>query len=195
VRRVRDTLRCNLTRVERFVQRLRAMRLPALTYHEGELHWFSGRQYPLVFRPQSQSAARVRFEPDRISIESEHLDRDRLRRLLQSGYRQQAKERFRQRLDRLLERAWWTGAQPVHLALRRMRRTWGTCSKQRVVRLNTHLIKAPAHCLDYIISHELCHLQEMHHGPAFHRLMDAFAPGWQAPHALLRRQGRLYLQE
>jgi predicted metal-dependent hydrolase len=58
-----------------------------------------------------------------------------------------------------------------------MERQWGSCSPTGRLTLNAHLVKAPRECIDYVIIHELCHLQERNHGPRFHRLLDAQMPG------------------
>ena len=39
---------------------------------------------------------------------------------------------------------------------------------------------APNRMVDYVVMHELCHLEYMHHGPAFHALMDRRMPDWPA---------------
>lgn len=51
--------------------------------------------------------------------------------------------------------------------------------------LNTRLIEAPIDCIDYVIVHELCHVQEPHHGPAFFELLEQNLPNWE------RRKNRL----
>ena len=38
----------------------------------------------------------------------------------------------------------------------------------------------PPAVIDYVVMHELCHLEYMHHGPAFHALMDRRMPDWPA---------------
>ncbi|MGB1009449.1 MAG: M48 family metallopeptidase, partial [Thiolinea sp.] len=57
---------------------------------------------------------------------------------------------------------------------------WGSCSTDNVLTLNTHLVKAPRDCIDYVILHELCHLRERNHGTAFYRLLKLVLPEWEA---------------
>lgn len=68
--------------------------------------------------------------------------------------------------------------QPRQIRLRRMRSRWGSCSVQRDITLNTVLMHMPPDCIDYVLYHELCHLHEMNHGPAFHALQDRVCPNW-----------------
>jgi predicted metal-dependent hydrolase len=53
--------------------------------------------------------------------------------------------------------------------------------------LNTRLIEAPTDCIDYVIIHELCHVQERHHGPAFFELLERKLPNWEKRKLRLER--------
>ena len=53
------------------------------------------------------------------------------------------------------------------------RSNWGSCSVKRNINLNLNLVRLPAELRDYVILHELCHLREMNHGAAFHRMLEA----------------------
>ena len=74
-----------------------------------------------------------------------------------------------------------------------MKRTWGNCSSKGVIKLNTHLIKAPLAVIDSVIAHELCHLEEMNHGKGFYSLLEQLNPNWHQDRARLRTEGFSYL--
>ena len=60
-----------------------------------------------------------------------------------------------------------------------MKTKWGTCNIQaRRIWLNLDLIKAPPHCLEYVIVHAMTHLLERLHNDRFHTLLDRFLPAW-----------------
>lgn len=54
---------------------------------------------------------------------------------------------------------------------------WGSCSRERSINLSQYLLLLPAHLVDYVILHELCHTIEMNHGPRFWKLMDEVTNG------------------
>lgn len=68
--------------------------------------------------------------------------------------------------------------QPRQIKLRRMRSRWGSCSHQRDITLNTVLMHMPPACIDYVLHHELCHLHEFNHSPAFYALQGRVCPDW-----------------
>jgi len=60
-----------------------------------------------------------------------------------------------------------------------MKSRWGSCSVSRAILLNTELVKAPVHCIDYVIAHELCHFKYRKHGDQFYRFLGKLMPDWQ----------------
>jgi predicted metal-dependent hydrolase len=76
------------------------------------------------------------------------------------------------------------------MRIRRMRSRWGSCSSKGVITLNLELMRMPLDCIDYVVIHELCHLLEFHHGPAFYALQERFMPDWQERKTRLQKLAR-----
>lgn len=73
----------------------------------------------------------------------------------------------------------WEIPQPT-LRFRRMSSRWGSCQpKTAAITLNLRLLHAPMECIEYIIVHELAHLVEANHSPAFHRVVGEVMPDWK----------------
>ena len=84
----------------------------------------------------------------------------------------------------------WEAVLGVHakkIAYRNMKSRWGSCQPATGrICINIRLALYPPECLEYIVVHELCHLRERGHGPAFKALMDATLPDWRSRRAKLR---------
>lgn len=73
--------------------------------------------------------------------------------------------------------------------LRRMKTRWGSCNpRARRICLNIELGRRPPSCLEYVLVHELAHLLESGHGPAFKAILDANLPDWRLRRKLLAEE-------
>jgi len=80
--------------------------------------------------------------------------------------------------------------QPVTWRLRNMKTQWGNCRAQtRQITFNLQLALVPQPLVDYIIVHELSHLQVQNHGPLFKARLSQFMPDWK----VRRQQLKEYL--
>lgn len=68
------------------------------------------------------------------------------------------------------------GISPTRLALSNARTRWGSCNVRGEVRLSWRLIQTTLAVIDYVIAHELAHLIELNHGPAFWRTVSRIYP-------------------
>ena len=71
------------------------------------------------------------------------------------------------------------GVQIRQLRLSSARTRWGSASSDGSIRLNWRLIHFPVETIDYVVVHELAHLREMNHGPAFWAIVQAAMPDYE----------------
>lgn len=73
----------------------------------------------------------------------------------------------------------------VSWQIRRVKSVWGTCHvRKRQITYNAELARVPRELVEYVVVHEITHLQAANHGPRFYALMDERLPGWK----ILRRK-------
>jgi predicted metal-dependent hydrolase len=81
------------------------------------------------------------------------------------------------------------GVRYSRLSLRDARSRWGSCTADRSLMYSWRLAMAPAEVLDYVAAHEVAHLVEMNHAPAFWAVVARLDPDFAARRAWLRRCG------
>jgi len=183
----------NATRVAHFLTNARQRQAEPLQYATGGQHLYLGKYYTLKIKQLTAGKSIVQTAGDDLIIAALRDDPERIKATLRRWYRQQAEVVFAARLQLMIDKARWAAVRSVQLQLRRMRRTWGNCSSGGVIKLNTHLVKAALPFIDSVIAHELCHLQEMHHGQAFYTLLQSLNPRWRADWTHLKSKGHVYL--
>jgi predicted metal-dependent hydrolase len=164
-------------------------------YVHGEEQLYLGEIYPLEIVASTGRGGSVALDKGRIRIETADSGPPVIRRKLIAWYRQQAQRHFNARIEAISRNAPWIEGQAPAMRLRKMKRTWGSCSASGVITLNPRLIKAPPASIDYVVAHELCHLQEMNHGKAFYDLLGALYPQWSETRAHLRANSHIYLHD
>ncbi len=152
-------------------------------YVSGESHLYLGRQYMLRVTPSHVNA--VHYQSNIIEVEC------RQRRdagvLLLTWYRQRAKVKFPEYAQPIIEQFSVYGVKPKGISIRRMEKRWGYCTKDGQIYLNPRLICAPRCCIEYVITHELCHLVHRNHTKAFYALLTKEMPHWEKWKAKLER--------
>jgi hypothetical protein len=82
------------------------------------------------------------------------------------------------------------GVRPTGLSLRDQSSRWGSCSTRGRLNFNWRLVLAPDFVLDYVAAHEVAHLMEMNHSPAFWLEVERALPGYERGRAWLKAHGR-----
>jgi predicted metal-dependent hydrolase len=148
-------------------------------YRSGETHFYLGRRHRLKILAAPGVARSVRLVAGRLDVSAPSGGADDVGLALQAWYRRRALAYFSRRTARLAaELPWIEAAPPVKLL--KMKRSWGSRSPHGAITLNPALIKAPVHCVEYVLLHELCHLAEHNHSPRFYALLDRHMPDWRA---------------
>jgi hypothetical protein len=105
---------------------------------------------------------------------------------LERFYRRAARAEIGPRLDRATALA---GTPYSGLSIRAQRSRWASCSAKGRMSFNWRLLLAPESVLDYVVWHEVCHLEVLDHSPRFWALVERRWPRWREDREWLRRNG------
>lgn len=143
------------------------------------------RGLPYQIIASGQLRGRVEVLPDRrISVPGapEHLPR-RLYDWLKAEALKDLTEQSALHAQRL-------GVKVESVRLRSQSSRWGSCSSSGSINYNWRLILAPPFVLDYVAAHEVAHLVEMNHSPAFWATVERTLPEMERGRAWLKAHGR-----
>jgi predicted metal-dependent hydrolase len=101
-------------------------------------------------------------------------------------YRRLARSEVAARLDAAVAQI---GASYSGLSIRAQSTRWASCSAKGAMSFNWRLLLAPEPVLDYVVWHEVCHLDIRDHSPRFWALLERRYPGWREQRDWLRRYG------
>ncbi|MBK8028807.1 MAG: M48 family metallopeptidase [Chloroflexi bacterium] len=155
-------------------------------YVSGEAYRFLGHQYRL--KVLEDRVERVLLDGSYIAVYTPKTgDKRRVAALLDSWYRRQAERVFSERLDACFARVESLGIPRPEIVVKDMKTRWGSCTPAGRLSLNPKLVNLPLELIDYVLLHELCHLKEMNHSPAFFKLLERILPDWQQRRNRLNR--------
>jgi predicted metal-dependent hydrolase len=142
-------------------------------------------------------ALNVRVEPgrvrphvarrgDRLVVAVGHGGQAAVRDALERWYRRRAREEVGRRLDDATACA---GTDYTSLSIRGQRTRWASCSNRGAMSFNWRLLLAPVEILDYVVEHEVAHLEVLGHSRRFWALVARRCPDYRRHERWLRRYG------
>ncbi len=161
----------------------RSEHAPMTAWHDGGLVLYEGVPHTLAL----QAGPRVRVNREG-SLLRVHLplpsDPAAVARSIEQWMRKRAAEAFAPRLGAY---AAALGVPVPRLMVYGPRTLWGSCNRSGLIRLHWRLVQLPPALADYIIAHEVAHLQEMNHGSQFWAVVARLYPDFRAARAAVRQ--------
>ncbi len=139
---------------------------------------YLGRPLELVPQP---GRTRVHRSEERLLVPAGDA-----RPALERFYRRAARAEIAARLDRATALA---GSSYSALDIRAQRTRWASCSASGRMSFNWRLLLAPERVLEYVVWHEVCHLEILDHSPSFWALLARRWPSWREDRDWLGRHG------
>lgn len=165
-------------------------RQPVKEYVSGEGFYYRGHKY------------RLKLTDDFLTVRNgKHLQllngRFRMHRILAATgrevfikwYTDRAEDWIPRRVRQLQDRV---GIAPETIEIRDIGFRWGSCTEKGKLLFHWRIILLPPERIDYLIQHELVHLHEHNHGPAFYERLWRAVPDYELQEQWLRVHGDRY---
>lgn len=156
-------------------------------FTDGEAFLFMGQQVFLSIHADSaENQVTLTSQTLLIELKNKAPSQTIILKQLTNWYKQQATQHLLARCQALAD---ITGLLPKDITVKTYKARWGSCTRAGDIQLNWKLIMAPEAVIDYVIIHELCHLKQHNHSPAFWYLVENFCPHHKVHRAWLKNNG------
>ncbi len=162
-------------------QKLKRFSPPVHCYENGEEFLFMGKAYPLTL--VSGRAPALVFR-DGFFLNAAAKAKAPV--LFTAWYKSQARKIISERLAAL---ACVHDFHYQKMRLSSARTRWGSCSSRKTISITWRLIMAPPEVIDYVLIHELVHLEFPNHSKTFWKRVAALQPGYPALRKWLKENG------
>jgi predicted metal-dependent hydrolase len=175
--------------IERTLQRYQraAAAGPRVDLRDGGSVPYLGRELTLrVIVEPGRVRAHVAPRGERLVVKVPNPRAETVRDALERWYRKRARAEIAPRLDAATARA---GTAYSRLTIRGQRTRWASCSDGGSMSFNWRLLLASQEVLDYVVEHEVAHLEVMGHSRRFWSLVARRCPDYRDHERWLRRYG------
>ena len=145
-------------------------------YVSGESFLYLGRQYQLIIKKSVEN--KVILSHGKINLFTTMFVSDKAynKLLIDRWYHKATKNVFAERFEEM-KKLFDYKKMPA-LGIRKMDKRWGSFLNDDKIFLNPRLIGASKECIDYVICHELCHMEYKDHDAKFYKLLEKKRHGW-----------------
>ena len=163
---------------------------PPKEYVSGEGFFYLGKKYRLKVLRDGQipePGPGLQLQSDRFYLPRE-LAADG-RNVFLKWYTERAEEWINRRMNALKGRV---AAAPQAIEIRDLGFRWASCTHKGKMFFHWRTILLPPERIDYLILHELVHIHEHNHSPAFYERLHRASPDYKQHEDWFRRNGDLY---
>lgn len=161
--------------------------LPPLVAADGGTAPYLGRDLPLRVRVNpARTRPGVSRRGDMLHVGVSEPGPEAVREALRRWYIRRARVEVAARLDAATARA---GSRWTRLQIRDPRTRWASCSPSGAMSFSWRLMLAPETVLDYVVEHEVAHLDVLDHSRRFWRVVEERCPDYREHEHWLRQYG------
>ena len=135
--------------------------------------FFRARELSIIFKEGRKE--RILINGDKLIIQNHKLNSDKARTQIEKYLTQKAAEYIIPRAE-ALEKYLGVDKKITEIKLRKTKSKWGHCTSNGVIQYNWLIMLAPYSIIDYMITHEVCHLLHMDHSRRYWGLVESICP-------------------
>jgi len=138
--------------------------------------YFLGESYLLTLIPYEKKRTTLDFDGRLFKIYYNNYNTQIFQKHIDTFYKKQALQYITPLVEQWSEKMSLSFS---NISFRKTKRQWGSCSAKNNLSFNTMMMKLPKNVIQYIIVHELAHIQHKHHQKAFWQLVETYLPTYK----------------
>jgi predicted metal-dependent hydrolase len=164
--------------------------LAPVFYSEDTLIPFLGTFYKLTLTPSPLKRLKIAFADSFVAHVPQSLPVNEHSNAIKAALIRWMKSQAKLHVQQIIEQhAPKKQLVPRSVVIKRQKSRWGSCGIHNDININWLLILAPPEIMEYVVVHELCHLQIRNHSAHFWALVAEHLPNYQQQRLWLKRHG------
>lgn len=178
-------------RVQWIVEKQKEIRLRSLSkinreFVEGSTLAYLGKEYPIsIVFEENRKKIIVEFN-DKFEIYTNTMDDEQLRMALEKWYRSETLKIVTKRINYYSSHF---KDKVTDIKVKEQKRRWASCTGKNAILFNWRISMARADVIDYVVVHEMCHMDHRNHSKYFWNRVAEIMPQYKEKHEWLKVNG------
>ncbi len=155
---------------------------------------YQGKHYPITLKPSKLKRVKIEFTDSFIISMPETLAVTTQQEEIKNALIRWLKKQTKIAVETLVQlHAPKKNLYPRTITIKTQKSRWGSCGIHNDININWLLMLAPHEVLEYVVVHELCHIQVKNHSSQFWAVVAEHLPDYQARRRWLKKEGRMLM--
>ena len=164
--------------IEKKLKEIEKRKTKEISYLNGEKIFYLGKEYNFFVEKNEKDYVEKKDDENKITLFTKFSDNLEMKKeIMNSWYREEGKKVFTPILEKYLS---LTGKKINKLTVKTLKSNWGSCNyKKGYINLNSEMMKRDIKFIEYVILHEIAHLEYPDHSRNFYGYIEKFMPDWK----------------
>jgi predicted metal-dependent hydrolase len=157
------------------------------SYESGDKFMFLGKEYELeVILDRSLTGVKVNLENDKLVVKTNINNKELIQNSLKSWYADETLDMVKKRIDYYKK---YFKDSVTAIKIKDQKTRWASCTYKNEILFNLRCSMAPIEIIDYIVVHEMCHMEHRNHSKDFYNAVGKVLPDYKARIKWLKDNG------
>ncbi|MCH4888631.1 M48 family metallopeptidase [Acidaminobacter sp. JC074] len=158
-------------------------------FETGTMVYYLGEKVPLKITRRKTDKGKISFvQGEFVLIIPEDYTSDHIKQMLIALYKKMLSPLIKERIHHYQNHF---KVRPKKITIRDQKTRWGSCSSSGTLSFNYRLLMAPLSVIDYIVVHEMTHMEHMNHSKSYWKRVHEIMPDYKSKEKFLKEKGML----